>query len=130
HRAGLRWLLAPALVGAAVLAFLLGPRISRAPDTAEAATVLTVLGGEVQVQTSSGLLAGRSGMALREGDRVVTGEDGRAVLSFVDGSSVTLDQKTEILIRTAGSSTGTAQVKLDQRTGNTWTDVPATLAPG
>src|SRR5439155_13326468 len=82
------------------------------------------------VETRTGIVSGRSGMELRTGDRVTTGEDARAVLSFVDGSSVTLDRKTDILIKSAGGNTGAVLVRLAQRSGNTWTYVPATLAPG
>jgi hypothetical protein len=116
-----RLLLVPTLAGAIVGALLLGLNTTQAPDSAEAATMLTVLEGRVFVETTAGLVAAENGMRLAPGTRVVTQGDGRAVLTFVDGSTVTLGGDTDVAIRSVLEREGRVTVKLAQSRGQTWT---------
>jgi ferric-dicitrate binding protein FerR (iron transport regulator) len=123
-----RALVGPGLIAAAVvLALLLSLRPTQAPNTAEAATTLTVLQGNVLVETSRGAIDGRSGAQLKAGDRVTTAAGSKAVLTFPDGSTVTLDADTEITIDAVLDSQGRVSVLLTQERGNTWTHVPPEL---
>ncbi len=125
-----RLLLVPALAAAIALGLFFGYGTSRAPDSAEAATILTVLQGDVKVETLVGVVVARSGMQLRPGDRIVTSVGARAVLTFLDGSTVTLDGDTAVLIRSVVDARGQVRVNLNQARGNTWTYLPPNLGPG
>jgi hypothetical protein len=124
---GLSWgrlLAVPAVAAAVAIALLLGLGTLQAPDEAEAATLLTVIRGQVFVETAQGIVAGQTGMLLRAGDRVLTGPGAGAVLTFFDGSSVTLDSDTELAIRSVAVRAGRLEARLTQQRGSTWTYAP------
>ena len=130
-----RWRLAPAaLVPIAALALVaallvFGVSETQAPGGAEAATVLTILAGDVEVETDDGIQVGRDGMRLSVGDRIVTGAGARAVLTFFDGSTVTLNSDTVVVIRSLVDDNGQLHALLDQSRGSTWTHIPQELGP-
>jgi len=69
------------------------------PTTSTAAT-LTVLGGEVELARSAGeRVAAVSGTSLAVGDRILTGPDGRGLITFLDGTTVTLEPRSEVTVR-------------------------------
>ncbi len=120
-------LLGAAVAAAVVLGLSVGVRTSQAPDGAEAATILTVLQGEVRVSSGAETLLVRRTAQLRPGDRIVTGAGTRAVLTFLDGSTVTLEPDTEVVIDSVLDQQGSVRVRLTQERGNTWTHVPPEL---
>ena len=118
-----RALLVPLTAVAIVLGLFLGLSTSQGPDSAEAATILTVLQGEVSVHGAKASLVVRTRADLRPGDRVITGPGARAVLTFLDGSTVALGPDTEVLIKAVVDQQGTVRVRLKQERGQTWTNV-------
>src|SRR4051812_8761558 len=66
-------------------------------DQANTAT-LTIIAGQAQVQSpgGSGFAPAGDGQTVAVGARVRTGPGSRAVLTFFDGSTATLDPETEI----------------------------------
>lgn len=131
RRAAFSWprlLLVPTLAAALVAALVISLTTTQAPDGAEAATLLTVLQGQVLVENAAGTVTAQNGMQLRPGDRILTEGNGRAVLTFVDGSTVTLDGNTEIAIRSVSDQQGKLHVRLSQAKGQTWTHAPGDLS--
>jgi hypothetical protein len=64
------------------------------------AATLTVLAGRVEHARGSGAAgSASSGADLAEGDRVVTGADGRALITFLDGTTVTVEPGSQITVR-------------------------------
>jgi hypothetical protein len=84
-------LLLPAAVGAA------NPAASKPPTAA----TLSVLSGVVEHARAAGGARARaaSGADLAEGDRVATGADGRALITFLDGTTVTVEPGSEVTVR-------------------------------
>ena len=114
---------AVALAVAALLLFVGLPWFGS--NGAAAETVLTVLQGDVVVETEGGAVPGRDRMLLRPNDRVITGDAARAVLTFFDGSSVTLESGTVLLIASVAEEDAGLRAVLVQERGRTWTHVPA-----
>ncbi|MBM3140168.1 MAG: hypothetical protein FJZ92_08125, partial [Chloroflexi bacterium] len=110
---------AAAVAGAAVFAILLV--LGRGTSTASAST-LTVFAGTVEVESGGTWTAAADGAALAEGTRLRTTADGRAMLTFVDGSTATLEPDTEIVLERVRVN-GVRQITIDQRTGRLWNDV-------
>jgi hypothetical protein len=81
------WLLHPCAAGAA----------DRAPTVATAAT-LTVLGGKVERVGAFSRAPAASGEDLSTGDRVVTAADGRALITFLDGSTVVVEPGSDVSV--------------------------------
>ncbi len=95
-----------------------------AGQEAEQAT-LTILGGKVEVGRLGVYQVGVDGQSVRVGERVRTDSAGRAVVTFFDGTAVTLDPLAEIEIKThdPGSSGGQSSLSITQFIGRTWTRV-------
>src|SRR5690606_36376416 len=100
-----------------------------ASNVAVAGPILTVLKGEVLVETDEAIVTGRSGMLLEPNDRVRTLAGALAVLTFFDGSTVTLAPETVVRIKQVGEQEGTLHAVLVQEKGHTWTYVPEGLGP-
>jgi hypothetical protein len=86
-----------------VLIALLGmPASARAEERGPAAT-LTVLSAPVERAGARDErpAAAASGSDLAVGDRVVTGPEGRALITFLDGSTVTVEPASEVTVRQA-----------------------------
>jgi hypothetical protein len=79
------------------LPFLLAAAVARA---AEPRTVGTVsrLAGAPSILRGGQQLAAERGMALREGDRVVTGAGGRLEITAADGSTITVGEQTTVVL--------------------------------
>jgi hypothetical protein len=68
--------------------------------TASTAATLTVLGGEVELVRSAGDRgAAVSGTSLAVGDRIQTGPAGRGLITFLDGTTVTVEPRSEVTVR-------------------------------
>jgi hypothetical protein len=90
---------------AAVLLMLIvlvgAPAGARADERGPAAT-LTVLSAPVERTGAEGRPAtAASGADLAVGDRVMTGPEGRALITFLDGSTVTVEPASEVTVRQA-----------------------------
>lgn len=85
-------------------------------------TTLTVIGGDVFVRHGlSDFAAAADGEILNAGDSVRTGADGRAVLTYFEGSTVTVEPGTELGIDTATTvPDGGTVVLMTQTVGRTW----------
>jgi hypothetical protein len=57
-------------------------------------------------------------MDLREGDRVVTGQGGFALVTFLDGSTVTIEPNSDVTIRQADRERST--IRLLIHVGKVW----------
>jgi FecR protein len=87
-----------------------------------ASTSLTVLSGDVLVRHGSGdFVAAADGQVLNEGDTIRTGADARAVLTYFEGSSVTVEPDTQLTIDNAATlADGGTVVVMTQAFGRTW----------
>lgn len=128
----LRWqfAFAPVLALLLLLAIIVFAHPSPTGDSgvSEAAPILTVLHGEVLVETRTGVRTAVSGMKLADNDRVITTGNGRAVLTFFDGSTVTLEPETVVSVQSVRREDGLLVAQLSQEQGRTWTHVPETNA--
>ena len=70
-----------------------------APTVSTAAT-LTVLGGAVEVlRPDGGRAAAQSGTSLSVGDRILTAASSRALVTFLDGTTVTVEPSSDVTVR-------------------------------
>ncbi len=120
-----RFVLVPVAAAAAAAAMIFGLNRLQAPDMAEAATTLTVLEGQVSVMSGQTGREVATGMTLLVGDSVSTSEGARAVVTFVDGSSMTLESDTQVTIRSISKHDDNVRVLVYQSRGRTWTYAPA-----
>ena len=95
-------------------------------------TILTVVSGEVVVQNGDGEpRPAIDGESLRAGVRVVTGDDGRAVITFFEGSTQVLEPNTDITIERIGSAGGGGLLAdINQAVGKTWNNIFKTSEKG
>ena len=92
---------------------------------------LTVLSLPVDVaRTDAGRPApGASGADLQAGDRVVTGPAGRALITFLDGSTVTVEPASAVTVRLAEMDGGDAsRLRVLVTVGTVWARVAAWLS--
>jgi hypothetical protein len=87
-----------------------------------AATTVTVIAGDIQVRHAAGFfVSATDGEVLVAGDTVRTGDGSRAILTYFEGSTVSLEPNTELRIETASSSSdGSTLVVMQQSFGRTW----------
>ena len=87
-----------------------------------ASTSLTILSGDVSVRHQSGaFVAAVDGETLNEGDAVRTAADARAILTYFEGSTVTIEPASEISIDNAETlADGGTVVVMTQTLGRTW----------
>ena len=91
------------------------------PSTASAAT-LTVFVGQVEAQVDGGWELLEDGATLQEGVTIRTGAGSFAMLTFPDGSTVTVDASTELGLDHI-TVNGERQIGLRQESGRVWNDV-------
>jgi hypothetical protein len=109
---------------------------ARAQPAAQAGTgTLSILGGQVQVQApgASSFAAASDGQTVGVGARIRTGADGRAVLTFFDGTTATLDPSTEISldqVQPSGEQQGGLLVGVGLAVGRVWTQVTSLVNRG
>jgi hypothetical protein len=120
RRAVLALTLTVVLVATAVVVFL----ASAGPATAREFATLHVLQGTVEVREGkAGFRPGTDGLVLRAGDVVRTGEDGRASITYFDGSETRLDFNTTFRLVELASLPDTPNGKIieaDQDGGRTF----------
>ena len=99
----------PAVLIALFALFLI---TSRDTGTAQASS-LAVFSGGVERQIDGAWLPIESGAELSEGDRLRTTTDGRALITFADGSTVALEPSTElVLLRVRGDGAREIEIEL------------------
>src|SRR4051812_6834873 len=87
-----------------------------------ASTSLTVLSGDVLVRHGTEDFSfGVDGQVLHEGDTVRTGTDARAVLTYFEGSTVTIEPDSQLTIENSATlADGSTVVVMSQAFGRTW----------
>jgi hypothetical protein len=87
-----------------------------------ASTSLTILSGDVSVRHGNGaFVAAVDGETLSEGDAVRTAADARAILTYFEGSTVTIEPASELSIDNAETlADGGTVVVMTQTLGRTW----------
>lgn len=114
-------------VGPVVLAFLLlmafGVGGGFGGRALGAATTVTIISGDIQVRhgATASFVSATDGEVLVAGDTVRAGDGSRAVLTYFEGSTVSIEPNTELVVETASSFTdGSTVVVMQQNFGRTW----------
>ena len=92
---------------------------------AAAMMMLSVLDGSADVARGTGAF-GRAadGQVLSTGDRVRTGDQSHAVVTFFDGSTVELEPATTVtVVGASGAPTGAITIEIEQALGRTWSSI-------
>ena len=112
------------LLGFSLFQFVISPTIGYA-----GATTLTIISGNVMVRQSAQteFQSVKDGATLNAGDRVRTEDASYAVITFFEGSTVTLDPNTDMtiasLLRGRGNRPTATAIALHQATGVSWSMV-------
>jgi hypothetical protein len=88
-----------------------------------AATTVTIISGDIQVRhgATASFVSATDGEVLAAGDTLRTGDDARAVLTYFEGSTVSIEPNSELTIENASSlSDGSTIVVMQQNFGRTW----------
>ena len=95
------------------------------------ATTVTIISGDVQVRHSAtGLfVTATDGEVLTAGDTIRTADGARAVLTYFEGSTVSIEPNSELAIETASwDHDGSTVVVMQQNVGRTWHVVTKLIA--
>ena len=104
------------------------PAVADAPRLVATTATLTVLGGEVErVPVAAGPARPAGSLDLAEGDRVRTGADGRALITFLDGTTMTVEPGSDVTVRRASLSRERADVGVLVTVGTVWARVASWL---
>lgn len=116
---------------AGALIFTLGLRPACAGYCLVDETTLVVLKGQVEVQRPGGSFAAVTGATVvRVGDRIRTGMDSYAVVTFFDGSTTEIESGTEIELRRLDPLPGGGvSISFYQEIGITWNRVEKLVDP-
>lgn len=97
-----------------------------------ASTTLTIIAGPIFVRHPNGeLAAAEDGAVLGTGDTIRTGPDGRAVLTYFEGSTVEIEPGSELTIDAAHANPdGSTVIRMQQSLGTTWHVVTHLLQGG
>jgi hypothetical protein len=96
-----------------------------------AATTVTIISGDVQVRHSAtgAFVSATDGEILTAGDTIRTGDGVRAVLTYFEGSTVSIEPNSELTLETASALTdGSTVVVMQQNFGRTWHVVTKLIA--
>ena len=88
-----------------------------------AATTVTILSGDVQVRhgATGTFVSATDGEVLAGGDSLRTADGARAILTYFEGSTVSIEPNSELAIETASAlSDGSTVVVMQQTVGRTW----------
>ncbi len=112
------WTVLAVVVGALALPSLAGAQ-------SEVAATLSVLGGQVdRIPAGAGAReSGLTGMNLVEGDRVRTGAGGVALITFLNGTTVTVLPESEVTVRSSAAERAAGTMKLFIHAGRVWARV-------
>ena len=98
---------------------------SGGPSRVSATATLTIIGGTVQ-HVPAGTTPARpaqDGMTVALGDRVLTGPKSAALITFLDGSTLTVQPESDIEVRKADISANTSTVSVKINLGTVWARV-------
>jgi hypothetical protein len=116
-----------ALASLAVAWLALGAVLATAADagTPSPAATLTILAPPVHHIPARGEAPrpARPGMNLHEGDRVATGADGIALVTFLDGSTVAVQPRSEVTVREVALAGDRSHIALLIHAGRVWARV-------
>lgn len=115
------------LVAAGALALVL---TTVPAPAAGATTTLTIISGSASVTRGGAVLAMPDGELLRTGDEIRTSTDGHVVLTFADGSTITLEPGASATIEEVTLSREAIGIRVFQSIGTSWSSVSRLLAPG
>ena len=127
------------LVGAVLMSFVLAMVIGVSGVIAPgggaalgASTTLTIIGGDVQVSRQGAPFeSAADGAILSPGDVIRTGADSRAVLTYFEGSTVSIEPSSELAIDEASAAPdGSTVVVMTQNLGRTWHVVTKLITGG
>lgn len=120
------WLVA--IVAAVVLVPALLIAVQR--PAGASSTVLTVLAGTAEVaRASAGFAAAADGDLVAAGDRVRTAERSHAVITFFDGSTLTLEPSTTVTVEEVSANGDAISIRISQAIGRTWATVSRLADP-
>lgn len=117
-------LIALGLIIVLLAGLILIPPVFSSETTYSHDTTLSILSGEVMVMKAAGgeWKKAENGMKLAAADSVKTGPDSYALITFFEGSTMTLEPDTEVTISELWKSeqTDATGVRLRQKMGQTW----------
>ena len=87
------------------------------------ASSLAVYSGGVERLEADAWRRLSDGAALSEGDRLRTTVEGRALITFADGSTIALEPGTELVLSRVRRDQGARTIEIEQVTGALWNDV-------
>lgn len=118
-------------IGMALILALTGALAPGSRQALGASTTLTVLGGDVDLRRGTAAFeTAVDGDILQVGDAVRTGADGRAVLTYFEGSTVEIEPSSEVVIDAASLEPDASTIiVMTQALGHTWHVVSRTLGP-
>jgi FecR-like protein len=95
-------------------------------------TTITVIGGEVLVRhgATGQFVAAVDGEVLNAGDAIRTGDEARAVLTYFEGSNVTIEPNSDLSIDAAATQGNDTIVQMTQNAGRTWHVVTKLITGG
>lgn len=95
------------------------------PKTVSAAATLTILKGAVQRMAAGGNQAqpATDGMNLAVGDRVLTGANAEALITFLDGSTLTVMPKGDVTVKQAETGKQRSTIAIQVNLGKVWARV-------
>ncbi|HEV8671945.1 MAG TPA: FecR family protein [Candidatus Limnocylindria bacterium] len=88
-----------------------------------ASSTVTIISGDIQVRhgASGSFVTATDGEVLIAGDAVRTGDGSRAVLTYFEGSTVSVEPNSELVVETASAlADGSTVVVMQQNFGRTW----------
>jgi len=92
------------------------------PTVVTATATLSVLTGHVKVipTGSAESRTARDGMSLNVNDRIVTGTTATALITFLDGSTLTVQPDSDVELKTADVSEGDSRISIWIHLGTVW----------
>jgi hypothetical protein len=101
-----------------------------AAPTASQSALLQVLSPQVTLSRDGSGQDVAAALVIRSGDTVRTDEAGRAVVTYPDGSTATLDGSSEVTIEFVRTSAGEYLVRMEQTIGRVWYAAARTIGSG
>jgi len=131
QRRALVWLLTGAVVVTAALSVAISSQAAGLP-VASATATLNIVAGDVRVVAPDGGPArpAKDGMDLVLGAHVVTGPKSTALVTFLDGSTVTVQPDSDATVKQADLSKEQSTVRIKVNLGTVWARVAKLVGSG
>lgn len=123
----------PALLIAVVVAGAVAvPSQAAGPSVASATATLNIVAGDVRVLPPDGgvVREATDGMSVAVGTHVVTGPKSTALVTFLDGSTLTVQPDSHATVRQADVSEKKSTVRIKVNLGTVWARVVKLVDPG